>query len=162
MTHSHPGTEAPIRAGGTGSPTAKALACHRKDHTTAAKLPVRKAPAGSCPPAGAAETAEQIAARYGAVAKAGVAVQRVAPGVSGLPPLIWDDRKGLVYAVKPDLQRLTFGGRKPQTMTVGDRTWRSMGDMGRDLGISTAAISKAFKAGKLAELVARHTREAAA
>jgi hypothetical protein len=61
MTQSHSGTEAPIRAGGTGSPTAKALACHRKDHPAAEKLPVRKAPAGSCPPAGAAK------GRFGAV-----------------------------------------------------------------------------------------------
>jgi hypothetical protein len=159
MTVSHPGEPARIRGRADhGSPKA-AVACQREEPDAAAKLPVRKAPAGSCPPAGATETAQEIAARYGAVVRSSVTVQQIAPGVSGMPPLVYHPKKGLVYATKPDLRRLMFAGRPPQEITIDGQTWRSQSDLARALGVSSAAVSKAIKNGKLAVLVARRTQD---
>lgn len=107
------------------------------------------------------ETVESIAARYGAVVKPGLEVKKIPRGTSSAPKLIWDDKRGLVYEVKPDLQRLTFGGKPPTAISVDGRTWRSMGDLARHLGVSLASVSKAFKKGRVRELIARHERKAA-
>lgn len=58
MTHPHqPQDAADPLPGGSRCPTAKALACHRKDQPAAEKLPVRKAPGGSGCPSGATRRA---------------------------------------------------------------------------------------------------------
>jgi hypothetical protein len=107
------------------------------------------------------ETAEQIAARYGAILALGAGVQRIPAGTSGLPNLVWHETKGLIYETKPDLQKLTFG-RPPISVTSGDgRVWRSMGDLSRYLGVSLCAVSRAVKKGKVDALLARHERKAA-
>ena len=106
-------------------------------------------------------TPAEIAARYGAAVKPGVEVQHVPRGVSGLPPLVYDPGRGLVYAQKPNLQKLTWG--RPATAIECDgRTWRSMGDLSRYLGVSLCAVSKAVKKGKVRELLARHEPKVAA
>jgi hypothetical protein len=106
-------------------------------------------------------TAAEIAARYGAVVKPGVEVQHVPRGVSGLPPLVYEPGRGLVYATKPNLQKLTWG-RPAVAIEVDGWAWRSMGDLSRYLGVSLSAVSKAVKKGRVRELLARHEPKVAA
>lgn len=92
------------------------------------------------------ETVESIAARYGAVVRPGLEVQKVEPGKSGLPRLVWDAKKGLVYEVKPNLQRMLFaGGRPSQPCVYRGVQYPSMGAAALACGVSVAAVSKAVK-----------------
>lgn len=168
----HPGAEAGIRRCGTARSCGlhggdvleiadSGLAAEGTDPEAALcdGLPVQ-VPGGSCRLPGATETAADIAARYGAAVKAGITVQRIAPGVSGLPPLVWEDGKGLVYAVKQGRVALKFG-RPGQPITANGRTWPSMGALARELGVKPSAVSKAVKLGKVEAMVARRLKEAA-
>lgn len=87
---------------------------------------------------------EAIAARYGAIAKPGLQIQRVAAGVSGLPTLEWDDRKGLVYTTKPNLQRLSFGA-PPKPCVYRGVHYPSMTAAALANGVNVAAVSKAVR-----------------
>jgi hypothetical protein len=87
---------------------------------------------------------EAIAARYGAIAKPGLQIKRVPPGVSGLPSLEWDARRGLTYTTKPNLQRLSFGA-PPQPCEYRGVSYPSMTAAALANGVSIAAVSKAVK-----------------
>lgn len=91
---------------------------------------------------------EAIAARYGAIARPDLQIQRVPAGVSGLPKVVWVDGKGLVYAVKQAPQRFSFGGAPPKPCIYRGVLYPSMKAAALAHKVSSAAVSKAVARAK--------------